>query len=109
VAEADGFVGASASVTVGATVSFVQENAKGVAWIFPALSLPFTQRVFDPSVPIADVILVATGRNVAGKTAPSQFEAPLPDSMRKLKSLAAVVFPSEGRKQAYGFLRGFTE
>jgi hypothetical protein len=34
---------------------------------------------------------------------------PLPDSMRKLKSLAAVVFPSEGRKQAYGFLRGFTE
>jgi antirestriction protein ArdC len=36
-------------------------------------------------------------------------KAPLPDSMRKLKSLAAVVFPSEGRKQAYGFLRGFTE
>ena len=35
--------------------------------------------------------------------------APLPDSMRKLKSLAAVVFPSEGRKQAYGFLRGITE
>ena len=39
----------------------------------------------------------------------ASFGSPLPDSMRKLKSLAAVVFPSEGRKQAYGFLRGFTE
>jgi hypothetical protein len=39
----------------------------------------------------------------------SFYHTPLPDSMRKLKSLAAVVFPSEGRKQAYGFLRGFTE
>jgi hypothetical protein len=75
VVEADGFVGAPESAAMGATVSFVQEYAKGVAWMFPAVSLPFTQRVFDPSVPIADVILVATGRNVAGKTAPSQFEA----------------------------------
>ena len=53
-----------------------------------------------------DVASLNTGPYCDART---RLAPPLPDSMRKLKSLAAVVFPSEGRKQAYGFLRGTTE
>jgi hypothetical protein len=57
---------------MGESVSFVQENAVGVSWVFPAASLALTQRIFDPSsLPVEAVILTLTAAK-APKVAPTQ-------------------------------------